>query len=284
MPEIGLVQGQFLPLADARVPLEDRGYQFGDGVYEVIRTYQGVPFQLDAHLARLQKSAQAIQLDLPYQEAEWRKMVGEGIRLAGFPECKIYIQVTRGVAPRDHHFPDNVAPSAVMSIREMKQVPSSVLDSGVNVLLIEDCRWGRCDIKSLNLLPNVLARQQARSSEAFEAVFVRNNQVTEGAISNVFIVRSGVLATCPLGSQVLAGVTRHLVLELAKEDGISVEERVISLTEFKAANEIFLTGTTIEILPVVKVDGAPLSSGLPGPVTSTLMNRFQSLVQGNRLH
>lgn len=284
MPEIGLIQGRFLPLADALVPLEDRGYQFGDGVYEVIRTYQGVPFQLEAHLERLQTSAQAIQLALPYQDAEWKRMIIEGIRLAEYPECKIYIQVTRGVAPRDHAFPQNVGPSAVMTIREMLPVPLPVSTRGVNVLVIEDIRWGRCDIKCLNLLPNVLARQQARSLQAFEAVFVRDDQVTEGAISNVFMVNAGVVVTCPVGPQLLAGVTRQLVLELAKQEGISIEERVISLTEFKEAAEIFLTGTTIEILPVVKVNGAPLNSGLPGPITSTLINRFQSLVGGNRLH
>ncbi len=283
MPEIGLVEGQFVPLLEARVPLEDRGYQFGDGIYEVIRTYQGVPFQLEAHLARLQKSAQAIQLALPYQAEEWQKKIKEGIRLAEFQECKIYIQVTRGVAPRDHAFPLDVAPSAVMTIKEMRPISPDLTRNGVNVLTIEDIRWGRCDIKCLNLLPNVLARQQALNSQAFEAIFIRDGKITEGAISNVFIVQGQTLVTCPVGPHLLAGVTRQIALDLAGQAGIAIEERPLSLTELKQASEVFLTGTTIEILPVAKVNGVALDSENPGPVTSILVNQFQSLIQGNCL-
>lgn len=275
MPDIGFLNGRFTPLDETLVPVEDRGFQFGDGVYELIRTYHGRPFHLDAHLARLERSAKGIELAVPFQSQEWQGHVMEGIRLGGYAESKVYIQLTRGVAPRDHLFPAAARPTAVMTIREMRPVDPALRSAGVAAITVEDLRWGRCDIKSINLLPNVMARQRARESGAFEAILVRGGEVTEGTVSNVMLVRGGVLVTEPAGARILSGVTRSIVLALARKEGVPVQERAIGLDELRGADEVFLTGTTVEILPVVRVDGAPVGTGKPGKLTTRLYARFQ---------
>lgn len=278
MPDIGFVDGQFMPLSEARVSVEDRGYQFGDGVYEVIRTYGGIPFQVDAHLARLEQSAAAIKLLPPYRKHEWVGYVAEGLRLARYPESKVYIQITRGVAPRDHVFPPAARPTVVMTVREMQELSEDIRVGGVEAVTVEDLRWGRCDIKSLNLLPNILARQQAKEAGAFEAIFVREGEITEGAVSNVMIIHSGALVTSPSGPKILAGVTRQVVLDLASKEGVPIEERRVTEHEFRTADEIFLTGTTVEVLPVVRVNGTAVRRGVPGEVACLLARCFKRLV------
>jgi D-alanine transaminase len=275
MPDIGFVNGQFMPLEQAAVPVEDRGYQFGDGVYEVVRTYGGAPYQLEAHLARLERSAQAIGLPLPHPLRQWAAWITEGIRRGGYADSKVYIQVTRGTAPRDHPFPAGSAPTAVMTVREMRPLSAALRETGVAAVTMEDVRWGRCDIKSINLLPNVLARQRAKEAGAFEAIFVRDGLVTEAAVSNVLAVRAGVLITAPEGGRILAGVTRAVVLALARKEGLPVEERFLTLQELRGADEVLLTGTTVEVLPVVRLDGNPVGTGKPGELTSLLFARFQ---------
>jgi D-alanine transaminase len=279
MPDIGFLNGRFMLLEEAVVPVEDRGYQFGDGVYEVIRTYGGAPFQLEAHVARLERSAQAIGLAVPYPLRQWGAFVAEGIRLGGYHESKVYIQLTRGVAPRDHPFPAGGSPTTVMTVREMRALPQVLRDRGVEVITMEDFRWGRCDIKSINLLPNVLARQRAKEAGAFEAVFVRDGAVTEAAVSNVMAVKAGALITAPEGERILAGVTRAVVLALARKEGVPVQERFPSLEELRGADEVFLTGTTVEVLAVVGMDGAPVGTGKPGDLTGLLRARFAGSVK-----
>jgi D-alanine transaminase len=278
MPDIGFVNGRFSPLADATVSVEDRGFQFGDGIYEVIRTYHGKLFHLDAHLARLERSAKALDLPMPWSLSQWAAHVQEGVKRAGYPESKVYLQLTRGAAPRDHAFPAEAKPTAVMTVREMKPMDPAIQQAGVSVMTMDDWRWGRCDIKSVNLLPNVMARQKAKQAGAFEALFVRDGQVTEGAVSNVMIVKSGKVLTAPEGEMILSGVTRTLVLELARKEGLSADERFVSREELLGAEEVFLTSTTIEVLPVIRVDGQAVGSGKPGPVTLKLQAAFQRLV------
>lgn len=275
MPDIGFLNGRFMPLEETLVPVEDRGFQFGDGVYEVIRTYHGRPFQLDAHLARLERSAKSIELPVPVQTREWQGYVVEGIRRGGYAESKVYIQLTRGVAPRDHLFPAAARPTAVMTIREMQPLNPALRSAGVAAVTVEDLRWGRCDIKSVNLLPNVMARQRAKERGAFEAIFVRGGEVTEGTVSNVMLIRGGVLMTEPPGARILSGVTRAIVLALARKEGVSVQERAVGLDELRGADEVLLTGTTLEILPVVRLDGAPVGTGKPGALTVRLSAWFQ---------
>jgi D-alanine transaminase len=272
--ETAFVNGRFLPLAEAAVSIEDRGFQFGDGVYEVIRTYGGRPFKLEAHIARLNRSAEAIGLRQPYALERWREYIAEALRLAAFPESKIYVQLTRGVAPRDHGYSPDLEPTIVMTVRELRPLPVAVQASGVEAITLEDVRWGRCDIKSINLLPNVLARQQAKQAGVFEAILVRNGQVTEGSVSNVILVANGTLITAPVGIRILSGVTREVVLALAKREGFDVQERFPTLAQLHEASEVFLTGTTVEVLAVVRIDGRSVAGGEPGPVTRGLAKRF----------
>lgn len=275
MPDIAFVNGRFIPLAEAMVSIEDRGFQFGDGVYEVIRTYDGCPFELDEHLARLDRSARALDLRQPYSRELWRQHILEGIRRAAYPESKVYLQITRGVAPRDHAYAADLSPTVVMTVRELHPLSLSVQATGVEAMTIEDIRWGRCDIKSVNLLANVLARQQAKQAKVFETILVKDGQVTEGAVSNVMVVRGGVVITAPEGPRILSGVTRAVVLRIAKQEGCHVDERYFPRQDLYDADEVFLTGTTVEVLGVVRVDGKTIGGGKPGPITQRLAIRFR---------
>ena len=274
MPDVAFVNGTFVPLATAKVSIEDRGFQFGDGIYEVIRTYKGRPFALEAHLDRLERSATALDLTQPYSRTEWTRHLLEGIRRAAYPEAKIYIQLSRGVAPRDHAYPAEGTPTAVMTVREFHPLDRSVQAAGVEAMTTEDIRWGRCDIKSVNLLANVLARQQAKQAKVFEAILVKAGLVTEGAVSNVMVVQGGAVMTAPEGPRILSGVTRAVVLELARNEGLPVQERFISQAELYGSDEVFLTGTTVEVLAVVRVDGKVIGDGQPGPITQRLAAGF----------
>ncbi|HNI68137.1 MAG TPA: D-amino-acid transaminase [Nitrospira sp.] len=278
MPDIACVNGRFGPLAEAVVSVEDRGFQFGDGVYEVIRTYRGRPFAIDEHLSRLERSAQALQLSLGYTKARWIALIEEGLRRSNLPETKIYLQITRGQAPRDHPFPAELSPTTVLTFRELHPLDLSVRQAGVQAILLEDIRWGRCDIKSVNLLANVLARQRAKEAGVFEAILLRDGAVTEGSVSNVMVVQNGTILTAPEGPRILSGVTRAKVLELAKKEGIPVAETVVRREDLLGASEVFLTGTTVEVLPVVRVDGQAIGPAVPGPMTQLLSRRWEALL------
>ena len=278
MPNVAFINGTFVPMAEAKVSIEDRGFQFGDGVYEVIRTYKGRPFELEAHLTRLDRSATALDLKQPYSHDEWTHHILEAIRRAAYPEAKIYVQVTRGVAPRDHAYSDDATPTVVMTVREFHPLDRSVQAAGVEAITTEDIRWGRCDIKSVNLLANVLARQQVKQAKVFEAILVNEGLVTEGAVSNVMVVQGGTVVTAPQGSRILSGITRTVVLELARSEGLPVQERFVSQADIYEADEVFLTGTTVEVLAVIRVDGKVIGDGRPGPIAQRLAARFTSRV------
>lgn len=283
MPDVAFLNGRFVAWQDATVSIDDRGFQFGDGVYEVIRTYGGRPFELDAHLARLTRSLAQLSLVEPYSRAQWYQWIQDGLRRAEYPDAKIYIQITRGVAPRDHAFPADSRPTVAMTIRALQPLAVELRAAGVAAKTYEDIRWGRCDIKSINLLANVLAREEARKAGVFEAILVKEGVVTEGSVSNVMVVRRGRLVTAPEGPRILSGVTRQVVLDLARKEGIPVEERYASLQELYTADEVFLTGTTVEILGVVGIDGRVIGSGTPGPVTGTLAARWTALTTSRPL-
>jgi D-alanine transaminase len=278
VPDVAFVNGAFVPLAEAKVSIEDRGFQFGDGIYEVVRTYHGRPFSLEAHLARLDRSAAALDLTQPYSRAEWTHHILDGIKRAAYPEAKIYLQITRGVAPRDHAYLDEMKPTVVMTVREFHPLDRSVQAIGVAAMTTEDIRWGRCDIKSVNLLANVLARQKVKQTQVFEAIFVNEGLVTEGAVSNVMVVQRGTVVTAPEGPRILSGVTRGIVLDLALSEGLVVQERFFSQADLYQADEVFLTGTTVEILAVVRIDGKVIGDGQPGPITQRLAASFTSRV------
>jgi len=274
MPNVAFINGVFMPLAEAKVSIEDRGFQFGDGVYEVIRTYKGRPFSLEAHLARLDRSATALELTQPYSRAEWTAHILEGTKRAAYPEAKIYLQITRGVAPRDHAYSDEATPTVVMTVREFHPLDRSIQETGVEAITTEDIRWGRCDIKSVNLLANVLARQKVKQAKVFEAILINAGLVTEGAVSNVMVVRDGMVVTAPEGSRILSGITRAVVLDLAISEDLPIQKRFVSQADLFEADEVFLTGTTVEVLAVVRIDGKVIGDGLPGPITQRLAASF----------
>lgn len=274
MPDVAYVNGAFMPLSEARVSVEDRGFQFGDGVYELLRVYAGRPYRPMEHLARLERSAGALGFPLPYPRERWLALIDEAVARSGYIEGKVYIQVTRGAAPRDHAVGGPLSPTVVLTVRAYTPGEAALYAAGANVVTVPDIRWGRCDIKSVCLLANVLAKQQARDAGAFEALFVRDGWVLEGATSNVMVVKDRRVLTPPEGPYLLSGITRQVTLAVAQKAGIPVSELPLREADLYAADEVFLTGTTIEVLPVARVDGRRIGGGAPGPVTRSLMARF----------
>jgi D-alanine transaminase len=278
MPIIAYVNGHFSPIEQATISIEDRGFQFGDGVYEVVRTYGGGPFRLHDHLSRLEGSARAVSIPVPLSRTEWEALIREGLQRSQYAECLVYIQLTRGVAPRAHLFPSPAKPTVVMTFREIPETEGALQRQGVPVVTLSDLRWARCSIKSLNLLPNVLAKQQANDAGALEAILVKDGLVTEGCSSNVCLVRDGNIITPALSDRLLAGVTRSVVLELARKNGILVDEREVPEEELTRADELFLIGTMIEVLPVSRLNGVPVGDRMPGTVTQAVRDAFQRCI------
>ena len=276
MPEIAYVNGRFCPLAEAVISVEDRGYQFADGVYEVVGTYGGCPYALEPHLARLQGNLAALHLPLDICAYGLRAKLMEGIERSGFGETLVYIQVTRGVAPRQHEFPAvPVEPTVVMTFKELRRLPRDLYDRGVEIISTEDLRWKHCDIKSIALLPNILAKQAATRAGAFEALLVDvEGRVTEGASTSAFCVQAGRLCTAPIGPHILPSITRGILLDLARKLGIPINEEFCTLEQFKEADEVFIAGTTLEAMSVVKIDGAVIGDGAPGPITQQIRAAF----------
>ncbi len=273
--------GRFMPADEVRISPDDRGFLFADGVYEVIRTYGRRLFRLEAHLARLGRSLR--ELRIAFDGVAALGGVCEEL-LARNPlpaaEARFYIQITRGVAPRSHAFPPPGTPPTVYACVHGLEPETEQQAAGIRVVLASDNRWGRCDIKSVALLANVLALQRAIDEGAEEAVFVRDGLVTEGTHSNVFAVVDGVVRTAPLSGTVLPGVTRDVVLEVCRSERVDVEEGPLSDAAFLAAEEAFVTGTTAEITPIVAVGGRPIAGGRPGPVTRRLQAAFRAFVLG----
>lgn len=268
------LNGAFLPLSEARIPVLDRGFLFGDGVYEVIPVYGGKPLRLEEHLRRLDQSLAGIRMPSPLADAEWAKVFDRLI--SGTADQSIYLQVTRGVAPRrDHAIPTGIAPTLFAMCTPIAPIP---LD-GINAVTVDDIRWQRCNIKAITLLANVLLRQEAVDQGAVEAILVRDNNVLEGAASNLFIVLNGTVITPPKGQYILPGITRDLVLQLALEQGIPALERSITLEELKSAGEIWVTSSTREILAVIDLDGSPVGNGRPGPLWARMQSAYQDYKQ-----
>lgn len=268
------LNGQYLPLAEASIPVLDRGFLFGDGVYEVIPVFGGKPLRLDDHLARLKRSLGEIRIPPPLTDAEWSSIFSRLI--TGTGDQYLYLQVTRGAAPkRDHAIPAGIAPTVFVMCSPIAPMPAD----GIKAITVEDIRWSRCDIKAITLLANVLLRQEAIDAGAAEAILIRDGKVQEGAASNVFIFSHGAIVTPPKGRTILPGITRDLVLELAREAGQTVEERQFDAEELRNASEIWMTSSIREILPVIELDGQPVSAGKPGPVWQTMNAAYQAFKQ-----
>ena len=274
-PPLVYLNGDFLPPDQAKVSAFDRGFVFADGVYEVIPAYGGRLFRLAQHLARLDNSLTSIRLTNPLAQAEWRAVCTRLIEAAGGGDVSVYLQVTRGPAPRDHAFPAEVRPSVFAYAAPIKYPDATQLANGVAAITVPDIRWQRCDIKAIALLPNVLMRQQATEAGAAEAILIRDGLMTEGSASNIFVVVDGVLVTPPKGPFILPGVTRDLVLELARAHGLPCAERAVRETELRAASELMLSSSTKELLPITALDGAPVGNGKPGPLHARLSALYQ---------
>jgi D-alanine transaminase len=276
---IAYFNGQFLPKEDVHVSPDDRGFLFGDGAYEVIRSYGGRLFRVEEHLKRMERSLEALRIE--GASVERLSDIAEDLMQRndlGTADAALYIQITRGAAPRKHAFPDSQTPPTVYVSITPFQPSHQRWECGVKIILVPDRRWTRCDIKAVALLPNVMASQQAKECGAAEAVFVRDGVVTEGSHTNFCAVFEGQLVTHPRTHHILAGVTRGVVLELCEKLGVPYQESVIHKEKLGQASELMILGTTTEIMPVVQVDDWQVGDGKPGPVTIKLQRAFAELV------
>ncbi len=280
MKNLAWIDGNVCNLEEAKIPLEDRGFLFGDGVYEVIKVYNGKPFYLGAHLERLQRSASAISINIPYPYPD---LVRYSCDLVEQSECDhgyLYLQVTRGCAPRGHLFPGNVSPTVVMYVRGFESGPPDELAEPVDCITLPDERWLNCYIKTVNLLPNVLALQKAHEMDAGEAILYRpDGTVTEGTRTNIFAVIEGTVKTHPETRYVLPGITRRIALDILEDLQISVLEEPFKVNDLAEASEVWTASTGMEILPVGTIDGRALKEPAPGPVCRQVAEKFWEIVR-----
>ena len=275
------LNGAFLPVEQACVSVMDRGFLFGDGVYEVIPAYGGRLFRLPHHLQRLQNSLDGIRLVNPRSDAQWHSILGELLErnrewAGDHNDQSVYLQVTRGSAPkRDHSFPERVTPTVFAMSNPIAPPDPLIETQGVAAVTLDDIRWQMCNIKAITLLPNVLLRQQATEQSSAEAILVKDGLVIEGSASNVFVIKDGVIQTPPNGPLMLPGITRDLVLELAAQHGVPCRESDVREAALRGADEIWITSSTREIVPVTRLDAHPVGDGLPGPLWKTMTGHYR---------
>ena len=260
------------------VDIEDRGYQFGDGVYEVVGVYSGEPMLMDEHLKRLERSANEIQLNLPYTMPELKRQLTQLAAQNQLEEGIIYLQVSRGASPRWHEFPEGNIPAVTVAYTREEERMTDIEDNGETAILTEDVRWLRCDIKSLNLLPNVLAKQKAVENNAVEAILHRGDTVTEASASNVFMVKNDKVYTHPANNYILNGITRQKILELCGEHTIPVVEETFTVKQLLEADEVFVSATKSDIIPILKVDDHTIADGTPGKITHQILKHFRMFI------
>jgi len=270
------LNGDFLPIAEAKVSVLDRGFIYGDGVYEVIPVYGRKPFRMPHHLARLQRSLDGIRLANPHGDGEWTSLVESIIERQPFEDQAVYLQVTRGVAKRDHAFPQGVAPTVFMMSNPLPTPSAEQVESGVAVVTAEDNRWHRCDLKTTSLLGNVLMRQLAADANAAETVMFRDGFLTEASASNVLVVRAGTVVAPPKDNLILPGITYDAAAEFTRAAGVPFEIRPVTRDEALGADEMWLSSSTKEVLAVTTVDGRPFAAGRPGPVFRRVHAAFQA--------
>ena len=270
------LNGAFMPLADAKISVLDRGFIYGDGVYEVVPVYGRQPFRLANHLARLARSFDGIRLANPHSNAQWSALVADLVARQPFGDQAVYLQVTRGVARRDHAFPATVTPTVFMMSNPLTLPSREQVERGVAVVTADDNRWQRCDLKTTSLLGNVLMRQLADDAGAAETVMFRDGWLTEASSSNVLAVIGGTIVAPPKDNHILPGVTYDATFEFARDAGLPVEVRPVSKDETFAAQEVWLTSSTKEVLAITTIDGKPFGSGAPGPVFRRAYEAFQA--------
>src|SRR5690349_18069773 len=274
-PQIVYLNGECLPLADAKISVLDRGFIYGDGVYEVIPVYARKPFRMPHHLKRLQYSLDGIRLSNPHAD-RWEALIADLVARQPFDDQAVYLQVTRGVAKRDHAFPQGVAPTVFMMSNPLVLPTSEQVERGVAVVTAQDNRWLRCDLKTTSLLGNVLMRQLAVEHGAVETVMFRDGHLTEASASNVLIVRDGVIIAPPKDNLILPGITYDATLEIARGAGVPLDVRAVTQAEAMGAAEMWLSSSTKEVLAITTIDGQPFAGGAPGPVFRRVWAEFQN--------
>lgn len=276
MQEIAYVNGVFCDLCDAKVSIEDRGYQFGDGVYEVVVAYSGQPFLLDKHLARLRRSLSAIWIDYDLTSRPLEPIIAEGLERTGLGDAMVYIQITRGVAPRSHAIPEHCSPTLAMTFKPLPQVPEGLRRRGARLMTTPDPRWVRCDIKAVTLLPNVLAKSRAIAAGFDDVLFVAaEGQARECSSSNVFSVNDGRITFPPRNEAVLHGVTQGFLVQCAAAVGCRMEEQPIDVEKLVRSDEVFISSTILEVLGVTYIDGHQINGGAVGPVTQRILAEYR---------
>ena len=273
------LNGKFMPVEEARVPVLDRGFIFGDGVYELIPVYSRVPFRMDEHLARLERSLAAVRIRNPYSRAEWRDIILQLVAKQSFEDQGVYFQVTRGVAKRDHAFPKDAAPTVFVMSNPLVNPPRELVERGAAAVTAVDDRWHRCDIKSISLIGNCLLRQASADAGAAETILFRDGKLTEASASNVFIVKGGVTLSPPKSNLILPGITYDVIAEIVQSAGLACEYRDVSEAEVRGADEIWVTSSSKEVLAIVTLDGKPVAGGKPGPVFHRVFALYQEFKQ-----
>jgi D-alanine transaminase len=270
------LNGAFLPVGEAKVPAMDRGFLFGDGAYEVIPVYSRRPFRLAEHLARLRHTLEGIRLANPHDEAEWARLIGEIVERNDGEDQSVYLQITRGAdTRRNHAFPARVTPTVYIMSEPLLTPPPAQREKGIATISAPDIRWLRCDLKTVSLLANCLLRQQAVDAGCVETILFRDGFMTEGAASNIVAVKDGVLLAPPKDNLMLPGITYDVVLELAAAHGLPAEQRPVAEAEARGADELWMTSSTKEVLPIVLLDGRPVGGGVPGPVFARMYAWYQ---------
>lgn len=269
------LNGAYKPLESCCISPLDRGFIFGDGIYELLPVYQGKPFRLSQHLSRLQHSMRAVRIDDPYSEHQWNAIVDTLIQRSNSKDLAIYIQVTRGVAPRDHVFPEGVDATVFAMANPLVAVPEEQLQNGVALITVDDIRWQRCDIKVISLQANILAKQDASQASAAEAIMLRDGNALEGAASNLFIVRDGKVFTHPKDNLILPGITRDFILELLDELGLTYIEQPVPVEWLRTADEVWITSSAKEILAATKIDDQIIGDGAPGEIWKKVHALYQ---------
>ena len=269
------LNGQFMPIEDAKIPVLDRGFIFGDGIYELVPVYSRVPFRMDEHLVRLERSLAEVRIRNPYTRAEWRDIILKLVAQQPFEDQGVYFQVTRGVAKRDHAFPKDATPTVFMMSNPLVNPPKELVERGGKAVTAQDFRWARCDIKSISLIGNCLIRQISADVGAVETILFRDGKLTEASASNVFIAKGGVVLGPPKSNWILPGITYDVIVELAQAAKMPLELRHITEAEVRAADEIWVTSSSKEVLAVVELDGKPVGDGKPGPLFRRMHQLYQ---------
>lgn len=275
------LNGEFVPLSEARVPVLDRGFIFGDGIYEVVPVYRRKPFRWPQHLARLRRSLDKIGIDNPMDDNGWTSIVNDLIERHPWQDQFVYMQITRGVARRDHAFPADATPTVFAMTSEFVKPAQELLDNGIATISLRDDRWLNCDIKSVSLLGNVLARQAAVQADAAECIMFRDGYLTEGSASTIWVVRNGRVMVPILDRRILEGIRIGLIETLCQDENLPLEQRNITREEVFGADELIVSSATKEVVPVTSLDGQPVGNGKPGPVFARLHAAYQRAIDNN---